>query len=221
MTVSMLHGAGRIPAQGSRQARPLSCRRDAAGDRHAPELAADRPGAGDQGGPAGVPVCCTFQGEELFLDRLGEPYRSKSLELIREHAAQRGCVRRGEPLRRRPDGRLPRHRPRPHPRRAARHQPRRSRAAGRRRSRAVHDRLPGAHRAGEGPARAVRGVSPPASRGAALPPSRLWAPATSGRSTAATSPTSRSRWTEWGLAGTLPSTTANWTGPRSSPSCAS
>ena len=25
-----------------------------------------------------VPVCCTFQGEELFLDGLGEPYRSRS-----------------------------------------------------------------------------------------------------------------------------------------------
>ncbi|MDO8835517.1 MAG: glycosyltransferase family 4 protein [Vicinamibacterales bacterium] len=34
-----------------------------------------------------APVCCTFQGEELFLDGLGEPYRSKSLELIRRHAA--------------------------------------------------------------------------------------------------------------------------------------
>jgi glycosyltransferase involved in cell wall biosynthesis len=34
----------------------------------------------------GVPVCCTFQGEELFLDSLGEPYRSTSLELIRRHA---------------------------------------------------------------------------------------------------------------------------------------
>jgi glycosyltransferase involved in cell wall biosynthesis len=34
-----------------------------------------------------VPVCCTFQGEELFLDSLGGPYRAKSLELIRMHAA--------------------------------------------------------------------------------------------------------------------------------------
>jgi glycosyltransferase involved in cell wall biosynthesis len=34
-----------------------------------------------------VPVCCTFQGEELFLDGLGEPYRSRSIQLIREHAA--------------------------------------------------------------------------------------------------------------------------------------
>lgn len=34
-----------------------------------------------------VPVCCTLQGEELFLDGLGEPHRSESLRLIREHAA--------------------------------------------------------------------------------------------------------------------------------------
>jgi glycosyltransferase involved in cell wall biosynthesis len=34
-----------------------------------------------------VPVCCTFQGEELFLDLLGEPYKATSLQLIREHAA--------------------------------------------------------------------------------------------------------------------------------------
>jgi len=34
----------------------------------------------------GVPVCCTLQGEDLFLDGLREPYRSQSLELIRSHA---------------------------------------------------------------------------------------------------------------------------------------
>lgn len=34
----------------------------------------------------GVPVTCTFQGEDLFLDSLGEPYRTKALELIRRHA---------------------------------------------------------------------------------------------------------------------------------------
>lgn len=33
-----------------------------------------------------VPVCCTLQGEDLFLDGLGEPYRSESLNLIREAA---------------------------------------------------------------------------------------------------------------------------------------
>ena len=33
-----------------------------------------------------VPVCCTLQGEEVFLDGLGEPYRSESMRRIREHA---------------------------------------------------------------------------------------------------------------------------------------
>jgi glycosyltransferase involved in cell wall biosynthesis len=32
----------------------------------------------------GRPVCCTLQGEDLFLEGLPEPYRSESLELIRE-----------------------------------------------------------------------------------------------------------------------------------------
>ena len=31
----------------------------------------------------GVPICCTLQGEDLFLDGLGEPYRQQSLDLIR------------------------------------------------------------------------------------------------------------------------------------------
>ncbi len=34
-----------------------------------------------------VPVCCTLQGEELFLNRLREPYRSESLRWIRRHSA--------------------------------------------------------------------------------------------------------------------------------------
>jgi glycosyltransferase involved in cell wall biosynthesis len=33
-----------------------------------------------------APICCTLQGEDLFLDGLGEPYRSQSLNLIREAA---------------------------------------------------------------------------------------------------------------------------------------
>jgi glycosyltransferase involved in cell wall biosynthesis len=35
-----------------------------------------------------VPVCCTLQGEDLFLAGLGEPYRSEALRLIRMHASQ-------------------------------------------------------------------------------------------------------------------------------------
>ena len=34
-----------------------------------------------------APVCCTLQGEDLFLDGLGEPYRRQSLELIRAASA--------------------------------------------------------------------------------------------------------------------------------------
>ncbi len=33
-----------------------------------------------------VPVVCTLQGEDGFLDGLGEPYRAESLRLIRQHA---------------------------------------------------------------------------------------------------------------------------------------
>lgn len=34
-----------------------------------------------------VPVCCTLQGEDLFLGSLPEPFKKESLKLIREHAA--------------------------------------------------------------------------------------------------------------------------------------
>ncbi len=34
----------------------------------------------------GRPVCCTLQGEDLFLDGLREPYHSQALELIRQHS---------------------------------------------------------------------------------------------------------------------------------------
>jgi len=34
----------------------------------------------------GRPVCCTLQGEDLFLDGMREPYHSQALELIHEHA---------------------------------------------------------------------------------------------------------------------------------------
>ena len=33
----------------------------------------------------GRPVCCTLQGEDLFLDGLVEPYKSRALEMIRGH----------------------------------------------------------------------------------------------------------------------------------------
>ena len=34
----------------------------------------------------GRPVCCTLQGEDLFIDGLREPYRQEALGLIREHS---------------------------------------------------------------------------------------------------------------------------------------
>jgi glycosyltransferase involved in cell wall biosynthesis len=34
-----------------------------------------------------APICCTLQGEDLFLDSLGEPYKQQSLELIRAASA--------------------------------------------------------------------------------------------------------------------------------------
>ena len=30
-----------------------------------------------------APICCTLQGDDLFLDQLGEPYRTQSMEMIR------------------------------------------------------------------------------------------------------------------------------------------
>jgi glycosyltransferase involved in cell wall biosynthesis len=35
----------------------------------------------------GAPICCTLQGEDLFLDGLGEPWRQQSLDLIRAASA--------------------------------------------------------------------------------------------------------------------------------------
>ena len=35
-----------------------------------------------------APICCTLQGEDLFLDGLGEPYRDQSMRLIREMSRQ-------------------------------------------------------------------------------------------------------------------------------------
>ena len=44
------------------------------------------------------PICCTLQGEDLFLDGLGEPYRQQSLDLIREASAARRRVPAGQPV---------------------------------------------------------------------------------------------------------------------------
>src|SRR5262249_17721433 len=39
----------------------------------------------------GAPICCTLQGEHLFLEGLQEPYRSPSLELIRHSTQHVDC----------------------------------------------------------------------------------------------------------------------------------
>jgi glycosyltransferase involved in cell wall biosynthesis len=38
-----------------------------------------------------APICCTLQGEDLFLEGLKEPYRTRALELIRQHIPQVDC----------------------------------------------------------------------------------------------------------------------------------
>lgn len=39
----------------------------------------------------GAPVCCTLQGEDLFLEGLQEPYKSRALELIRKNIPHVDC----------------------------------------------------------------------------------------------------------------------------------
>lgn len=39
----------------------------------------------------GAPVCCTLQGEDLFLEGLHEPYRTRALDLIRENIPHVDC----------------------------------------------------------------------------------------------------------------------------------
>jgi len=34
-----------------------------------------------------IPVCCTLQGDDLFLDQLGEPHRTQAMDLIRSYSA--------------------------------------------------------------------------------------------------------------------------------------
>ena len=103
-----------------------------------------------------APICCTLQGEDLFLDGLGEPYRQQSLDLIRGRQRARRRVPAGQPVLPRLHARLSRHPAREDAHRAARHQHSRATRRGRARATAtVHDRLLRAHRAREGPARAA------------------------------------------------------------------
>ena len=105
-----------------------------------------------------APICCTLQGEDLFLDGLGEPYRRESMALIRAASAARRRVPSRERVLPRLHARLSRGR------RARRcgwcrsastwrdYTPRPARAR-----RRVHGRLSRADRAGEGaPSRCAR-----------------------------------------------------------------
>ena len=44
------------------------------------------------------PICCTLQGEDLFLDGLVEPYRSRAIDLIRAPGRRRRSVSVGQRL---------------------------------------------------------------------------------------------------------------------------
>ena len=106
-----------------------------------------------------APICCTLQGEDLFLDGLGQTYRSESMSLIRAAMRSRRRVPAGERV-------LPGlHAAAISASRARRCGSCRSastwtatRARPRAAQAAVHDRLSRADRAGEGPARAGRGL---------------------------------------------------------------
>ena len=73
LTISMLEGAQGIQRKEFDKLLDW-LRRRAAARRHQPaELAADRAGARRSQRRCGVPICCTLQGEDLFLDGLTEP----------------------------------------------------------------------------------------------------------------------------------------------------
>ena len=76
LTVSMLKGEH--GHQRKELDKLIEWLRDAAGARrHQPAVhAADRP-RGAAARAFGVPICCTLQGEDLFLDQLHEPYKTK------------------------------------------------------------------------------------------------------------------------------------------------
>ena len=78
----------------------------------------------------GRPVCCTLQGEELFLQGLLPAYRARALGVDPAAGADRRSVHRGQRLLRVVHGGAAAHPAGAHRRRAARHQPAGVRAAG-------------------------------------------------------------------------------------------
>ena len=69
-----------------------------------------------------VPIGCTLQGDDLFLDGLGAPYKQRSLDLIREAEPVRRWVLSGQRVLPRLHAVLPWHQPRQDARDPARHQ---------------------------------------------------------------------------------------------------
>ena len=136
-----------------------------------------------------APICCTLQGEDLFLDGLGArvPQRVDGADSRRDGARRR--VPAGERVLPRLHDRLSRHPAREDAARAARHQhgrvPRRVPPP---RNQPFTDRLSRENRAGEGPAHALRGL-PGSARTHAGTNRRAWWP--QGICRRSTSPISR------------------------------
>ena len=83
----------------------------------------------------GVPIVCTLQGEDLFLDQLHEPYKNEVAAADSPEGEGRRSLHRGQRLLREIHGRVSVDSGRSHPHGAARHQPARLRDCGRRSSR--------------------------------------------------------------------------------------
>ena len=105
-----------------------------------------------------VPVGCTLQGDDLFLEGLGSPYKQESLDLIRVGRALRRRVLSGERVLSWVHAVVSRNPCRADARHPDRHQSRGLQPPCPAQQQSVHDRLLRAHRAREGLPRSVRRV---------------------------------------------------------------
>ena len=78
LTISMLEGRSRRAPEGVRQAARVARGRAGARRHQSAELAARSAWRGRSRDALKRPVCCTLQGEDLFLDGLIEPYRERA-----------------------------------------------------------------------------------------------------------------------------------------------